>query len=451
MNYTKQLAQFAAQLQYNDLPQAVIEKAKELALHSWGVQLAGSTLPWAKSAYRYATAEGRGGNSTIVNFGTRVTAADAAFVNGVFAHGFEIDDNHGSSSIKGGCVSVPAAFAIGEQQLSSGKDLILAIVIAYELMIRTSLSCAPVLMKRGYQATGTCGPFGAGAAAGKLLRFDETTMLHTLSIAASHSAGLMEAPAGGRGELKRIYGGMAAGSGIRAARLAAEGLTGPANMLEGEQGFCRAFGDSTNLPALTAGLGTDWHVMGVHYKIYAQDGFIQPMSEAMELLVKQHGFRADDVEEVRAGCSRHANELRVGEIREPKDLTSAQFSANFSLALLLVTGGAGLKEYTEENLRDPKIVALSKRIHTYVDEEVEREYLASKPRGCRITLKLKSGATHTTYIHNMRAMTPQDVDDKVRKMAAIAIESEQCERLIKTVRALETVRDVSALIPLLTR
>jgi 2-methylcitrate dehydratase PrpD len=453
LDYTRHLAQFAVQLQYSDLPPTVIEKAKEIALHALGVQLAGSTLPWSKTAYRYVRNQGGVPESTVVNYGLKTSAVNAAFVNGTFGHGFEMDDNHAATGIKGGCVAVPAVLAVGEQQLSSGKEFILATVVAYEVMTRIGLSVAVALWKAGHHSTGACGPFGAAAAAGKLLRFDEKTMLNALSVAGAHSAGLTESPATGRGELKRIFGGMAASSGITSALLAREGLTGPASMLEGERGFCRTFGDdsSNNLAALTAGLGTEWQILRAHYKIYAQDGYIQPMTEALARIVKQHRFSLENIEEVRAGTNRHSHDHRVGKIREPKDLTSAQFSANFSLALFLVKGGAGFHEYTEENLIDARIIDLSKKIHTYVDEEMEQEWQKTKPRGARITVRLTSGETYTECVHMMRSMTAEDVNEKSRRLAAVAVGAEQCERLLTIVRNLDAVRDISSLVPLLTR
>jgi 2-methylcitrate dehydratase PrpD len=376
---------------------------------------------------------------------------NAALVNGTFGHSFEMDDNHTRSSIKGGCVIVPAALAVSEQQLASGSELILAVVTAYEVMTRIGLSVTPVLMQRGFQPTATCGVFGAAIAAGKLLRFDERTMLHAISIAASHGSGLMEAPAGGRGELKRFYGGMASSNGLRSALLAREGLTGPESMLEGEQGFCHAFGDSSNMAALTNGLGTDWEILHAHYKIYAQDGYIQPMTEALERIVERHRFDVEAIEEVRAGCCRFAHEDVVGVIRDPKDLTSAQYSANFSLALFLVKGGAGFKEYGEESLADPMILALSRRIHTEVDEEIEREWQRTRPRGARVTVRLKSGESYTEYVPMLRSLTSADVDAKFRQLATVVMSAEQSEQLIDVVRRLDSLRNVADLAPLLTR
>ena len=450
MDYTRQLAQFSAQLQYSDLPSAVIDKAKEIALHAWGVQLAGSTLQWSKTAYRYVQGQGGSARSTVINYGLKTSAVNAAFANGTFGHGFEMDDNHAATGLKGGCVAVPAALAVGEQQSSSGKEFILATVVAYEVMTRIALSVTPGLWQRGYIPTGVCGPFAATTAAGKLLGFDEKTMLNAISIAAAHSSGLADAPATGGGSLKRIMGGMAASNGLRSAFLAGEGLTGAETMLEGERGFCRAFGDaSNNMAMLTSGFGTEWQILRVHYKIYAQDGFIQPMTEALERIVKQHKFRPEDIEEVRAGTNSFAHAQIAGVIREPRDVTGAQFSANFSLALFMIKGGAGFQDYTEESLIDPRIKALSKRIHTYIDEELEQEWQKTKPRGARVTVRLTSGETYTECVHMLRSMSADDVNEKFRRLAAVAVSAEKCERLIEIVRNLEAVGNIAGLLPLL--
>lgn len=451
MRYTRDLAQFAAQLQYSDLPAAVIDKAKEIALHAWGVQLAGSTLPWSQAVYRYVRDQGGIRHSTVVNYGLKTSVVNAAFANGTFGHGFEMDDNHAATGIKGGCVVVPTVQTVGEQRSNTGKELILAMVLAYEVMTRVGLSVSPTSLRRGHNPTGACGPFGAAIAAGRLLHFDEKTMLHAISIAAGHSAGLQEAPPTGRGNLKRIFGGMAASNGIRAALLAKEGLTGPESMLEGERGFCYAFGGLQNLPALTAELGTRWQLLDVHYKIYAQDGYIQPMTEALERIVKKHGIRSEHIEEIRVGTNRIAHEHIIGVIREPKDLTSAQFSANFSLALFLVKGGAGFHEYTEESLVDPRIIGLSKKIHTEIDQEIEEEWQKTRPRGARVTVRLISGEILTECVHMLRSVTAQELNEKFRRLASIVISEAQCDRFVSLVRDLDSVSNVSSLIPLLSR
>src|SRR5262249_20814771 len=114
MSQLREMARFVRELSFSDLPDEVVEKAKQVSLNSLGVQLAASTLPWSKAAYRFGRSQGGPPEATVVNYGLRTTAANAAFVNGCFGHGFEMDDNHGRTGIKGGCVTVPTALAVGE-------------------------------------------------------------------------------------------------------------------------------------------------------------------------------------------------------------------------------------------------------------------------------------------------------------------------------------------------
>jgi 2-methylcitrate dehydratase PrpD len=431
----------------------VTEKAKEIILHSLGVQLAASTLPWSKLIYQYAQDLGGTPRSTIVNYGLRTSPESAAYVNGAFAHGFELDDNHSRTSIKGGCVTVPAALAVGEDQLSSGQDVITAVVAGFEVMLRVGLAIRPGVMGRGGHPTGSSGAFGAATTASKLLGLDALTAAYALSSAGTNIVGLSEIPAEGRGHLKRTFGGAAAAAGIRAARLAAGGLTGPLTTLDPEVtwgSFTGFFGvDEEHGRELTAGLGSTWHILDVHYKIYAQDGYIQPMTDALRQIRQQATFDVSEIAEIRIGTNRHAHDHIIGAIREPRDLTDAQFSAAFSVALYLVRGGAGLAEYTPDALADPQIAELSKRVRIDVDEELDRDYARTRARSAAVTVRLNSGAEHSARIPSLRQLTPAEVDEKFTTLATEVLPPRQSATVRDTVRNLDTVTDLSTLVSLL--
>jgi 2-methylcitrate dehydratase PrpD len=250
--------------------------------------------------------------------------------------------------------------------------------------------------------------------------------------------------------MKRTFAGMASSAGIRAALLAREGLTGPETAIDGVRGFARAFGGpEADLDTLTRGLGTQWEILDVHYKIYAQDGFIQPMTQALATIRANHPFEISDIEEVRIGTHHRARDFTVGVIHEPDDITSAQFSAYFSIALFLVTGGAGFHEYTEENLRDPAILDLSKRVRLEIDDEIQADWDRHQPRGAKATIRLKSGDEYHEHVPDLRPMTSQEVDGKVTRLASVALSEKNAERLVRDVRSLDEMRDVSALARLL--
>jgi 2-methylcitrate dehydratase PrpD len=444
------MAQFVSELRYEDLPPQVVEKAKEIALHTWGVQLAASTLPWCKAAYRFVRSQGGVPESTVVNYGLRTSAINAAFANSTFGHGFEMDDNFAQAGMKGGCIIVPAALALGEQAVSSGKDLITAIVAGFEVMLRVGLAVRDFRRIQGYHGTGNVGAFGAASAAGKILGFNEDLMVHAIGGAAFNSSGLSEAPQQGRGHMKRTFAGMASSAGIRAALLAKEGLVGPETAVDGVRGFLRAFGgQDANLDTVISELGTDWKILDVHYKIYSQDGFIQPMTQALSTIRSNHPFEVADIDEVKIGTHHRAKDFTVGVIHEPADVTSAQFSAYFSAALFLVKGGAGFNEYTEANLLDPEIRELGKRVHLEIDDEVQSDWDEFQPRGAKVTVRLKSGDEYRAHVRDLRPMTPHEVDDKVRQLASVVLRSDRSETLVTEVRNLEAVRDVAKLSALL--
>ncbi|MGH3757017.1 MmgE/PrpD family protein [Actinophytocola sp.] len=452
MSRIRTLARFATGTTFAALPAEVVAKAKELARHSWGVQLAASTLPWSSLVHRVAAAEGGTPESTVVNHGGKIPAAGAAFVNGSFAHGFELDDNHARTGVKVGCVAVPTALAIGERHRSDGRDVITALAVGCELMVRVGLAIRHGRTRRGGHATGTAGALGAAAVVAVLSGFDEDTCAQALAGAARHVIGSTEAPPQGRGHLKRTFGGAAAAGGIRAALLAEAGLTGPESMLDDGCGLFRAFDvDTESAAALTRDLGRTWEFLDAHYKIYAQDGYIQPMSEALERIRVSHDFAVEEVDEVVVGTNSHAYHDIVGRIRDPRDLTDAQFSANFSVALHLVTGGAGIDEYTPDNLHDPAIRALSERVRLHIDDDIEQDFQATRPRGARVTVRLRSGRSLQATVRNLREQTPAELDEKFLRLSARVLSQPARERLLADTHRLQENSDITSIARQLVR
>jgi 2-methylcitrate dehydratase PrpD len=156
------LAQFVCKLTYEDLPGAVIEKTKELILDQLGCQLAGSTLPWTQPAYDYVADYGGRGESTVVGFGFRTSAQDAAFVNASFGHGCMGDDTDSVCHAHLGSIIIPAALALGEREAISGKEFIKAVVVGYDVASRIG-AAAPLAESRGFHPGPIFGPFGVAA------------------------------------------------------------------------------------------------------------------------------------------------------------------------------------------------------------------------------------------------------------------------------------------------
>src|SRR5499425_1727390 len=189
---TEQLALHTARVRFEDIPREAIEKAKDCILDQIGVELIGSTLEWNKIAYRYVLEMGGRGESTVVNYGTKVPMLDAALVNATFGQGCELDDVGFAAGGHPGAATVPTALAVCEKQRCTGKDFLAAVVVGCDVMYRLLSAVRPSSGKRGFHSHGIGAPFGAVTTAARLFRMNQGQILHAFGIAGMQSSGTME-------------------------------------------------------------------------------------------------------------------------------------------------------------------------------------------------------------------------------------------------------------------
>ena len=450
MEETRALARFAGKLTYEDLPASVIEKTKELILDQLGCQLAGSTLAWTMPAYEFV-ADYRGGReeSTVVHYGLRTYAQDAAFVNASFGHGTMGDDTDSVCHAHFGSIIVPAALAMGERERISGKEFIKAAVVGYEVASRIG-AAAPLAEGRGFHPGPVFGPFGAAACAGVILGFDESRILDALGIAGSQSSGLMEYSRSG-GTVNRLHSSFAAHGGIRAALLAQRGVRGPSTILEGERGFLRAYSGESSPDAITRGLGQAFRVLLIELKAHCCCGTSGTTLDAVSRIRNDHFFRPEEVEEIVVNAAPLTFRM-TGSATEPKDVTSAQFSGRFGIALRLIKGGNTFREYSEENLRDPKVLELARKTRFILDEKIGK--LPNSDNPAKVTIRLKGGNTYEETVSAGRGsvlnpMEKEEVYRKFRGFAQAVLPDHATEAILKTVAELERLDDLRKLSQLL--
>ena len=212
-NASKILADFASHLQYDDIPQAVVERMKMCVLDSIGCCLHGVTLPWTKSVENMVMDEGAIPVASIFGTSHKTSVGSAALVNGTAGHAFEFDDMHKESILHPGSIAIPVLFALVEKLGKvSGKEFLTAMVCGYEVGTRVGNAASIQLFFDGFHPQGTSGVFVGAAAAGRMLNFNPTLMLDCLGIAGSQAGGLMAAQEGAM--VKRFHSGRAAQSGI---------------------------------------------------------------------------------------------------------------------------------------------------------------------------------------------------------------------------------------------
>ena len=451
MNETKELAQFIADIEYENLTPQVIEKAKGLILDQLGCQLAFAVLPWNKAVYRYIQSKtGSKGESTIIYYGLKTTVEDAAFANATFGHGFEMDDTEMRALTHPGSVVIPSALALGEARKISGKEFLTAVVAGYDAMVRIAMATRTSI-QRSFHGTAITGPFGSAAATCKILGMKTDGIVNALGIAASESSGIAEYTISG-GSVKRLHAGFAAQAGVRATLLAQNGLTGPATALEGKKGFCQAFANKCYIEEITAGLGKEFRIMWTGNKPYCCCAAQHTAIDATAAIIKEHPVKPEAIEKITV--EQMPREIRsVGNVIEPQDITSAQFSGRFGVALRLIKGSNGFGDYTMQNIKDPAILSLVHKIDYIANEALEEKSAAAAP--AIVTIKLKNGEVYKKRVDYAKGtinnpLTLEELKDKFRGLTNPVLSSERTEKIIETLMTLEEIENISRLLSLLT-
>ena len=451
-NATRDLAQFAAALRYEDIPREAVECIKLSVLDSIGCCLFGATLPWTRKVAALAESEGARPVASLMGMGRKSSVALAVLVNSTAGHAFELDDIHKESIVHPGSLAMPVAMAYAEAAGgASGRDVITAMIAGYEVGTRVGSAATMSLFLRGFHPQGTSGAFVAAATAGRMLKLDAGQMQHALGIVGSQAGGLMAAQEGAM--VKRFHSGRAGQSGVYSAELARRGFTGITDVLEAHYGgYLSTYSDKPNPQRLTAGLGTVWETVNVGYKPHASVTSIHTALDALADIMREHKLKADDITEVDAGLS-HMTHVHCAWEYKAQGVTAAQMNLYYGLAVIALDGMAFVDQYREDRLHDPQILGFIKRVRAHVDPEIEGMGAAFR-HAARVTVKTRDGRTLKREILHRRGspenpLKPADVEYKFRNVARACLSQPHTDRVMKLVAALETLDSTAELIGIL--
>jgi 2-methylcitrate dehydratase PrpD len=372
---TREIARWIARLRYADLPARTREIVRIALLDTLGCGVYGHSTPWAKMVLQWARsgAPARGEATVWGEAAPALRAADAALVNGVAAHGFELDDYH-NAKLHAGAVVIPAALALAEKLDASGERLVTAIAAGYEVMIRSSLAMHPSATRlRGWHITGVCGPFGAAAACAVLLGLNDEQTAWALGLAGTQGSGVWAFNADGTMS-KRFHAGRAAYSGVLAAELAAIGFTGPTQIYEfHDGGVLKAYSDRSDPAPLTAELGTVYRLDTNRIKPYSCCGSTHSYVDAAFELRRRLGTPWDAKRRVRVGLAKVVD-VQCGFAYIPTSALNAQMSLRYVVAAALLEGQVLPPQFSDKKLSDPAITELAQRIELEHDPALDKLY-----------------------------------------------------------------------------
>jgi 2-methylcitrate dehydratase PrpD len=438
------LADFAVKLQFEQIPQDVVERAKDCIIDIAGVCAFGSTVSSSKPVLAYAERNGKGGHSTVLGTSLKLHAPMAALANGVFAHSFEMDNLVSPSvGVHPGAALLPPALAVAQEVDVSGREFITAFVAGFEVLHRIGDAARDSVEKLGFHSPGLTGPFGGAIAAGRVLKLNTEQMTHALGIAGSLSSGLLEFAKSGGGTVKRLHLGHGAQSGVMAATLARDDFAGPSTVLEGKFGYLNVFCREHDTGRLTADLGKVWKTTRILFKRYSCHITAHVPVTAILRLKSRLGFAGEDVEDVTVAGSEKM--LSHHNIPEPRDLAMAQYSTPFCVALACYLDPREPGSFSQTSLDDRAIRGLCQRVKLKLRDQTA----AQNPLGCRLTVRLKDGRELSEELEHFPG-TPEEplnragLREKFETITA-ALRQNRPAALFDTIATLERAPNVGAL------
>ena len=436
-NVTQSLARLVATTRWEDIPQPVRHMAKRSFMNFFAVALAGCRTSPVEIALRSLLEFSGGKQATLVGRSERIDVLSAAFLNAAGANVHDYCDTHVRTVIHPTAPVAPALLALAEMRPVSGPDLLLAFVLGNEIQARVALAISPGHYDQGWHITSTCGVFGAAAGAGKLLGLDETKLVWAIGTAATQSAGLCESLGTGS---KCANVGNSSRNGLWSALLAEKGFDGPPEPLAGVQGFYNAMGTPPNLALVTQGLGEDWELLHTSYKPYPCGFVIHPVLDCVL------DWRRDNPDAVAEKIVVRGNPLLAARTDRPNVSTGreSQVSVQHAIAAALVTGKAGVAQFTDACVNDPAVLALRRKVVA-----VERD-AAFSTVAAAVDITTADGKTHKLSQQAARGsdgnpLSDNDLEEKLRFNAAEWNPRHDIAPLIDAIWALDTSPDVSGL------
>lgn len=381
----EQYARWAAGLDAAAIPAAVRTTLSRSVLDVGGLMVAARHTDYV--AATLAASEGTG-NATAIGHARAFTAADAAVISGTAAHGEDFDDTFEGTPVHVGAAVIPAVLAAAETHGASGRDVLRGLTAGGELACRLGIVAPTAIHRAGFHPTAVCGAMGAAAGVATALRLDANQIANTLGIAGSLASGIIEYLAEGT-STKRLHPGWAAAAGIKAARLAKAGFSGPRTVFEGTHGFFHTFAVANierDYGLITRDLGRDWNVGRLAYKPYACGTMVQPFIDCA-IKLKRDGLKPDQIRDIEADVGEgtvHRLWEPAGEKARPTTSYSAKFSGAYGIAVGFVDGAAGLGQYTEARIRDAQVLAVAGKVRYWINPK--NEYPRNYTGALKVTL-----------------------------------------------------------------
>lgn len=442
MNHLRALAEFVADLRYENVPSEVVSKLRMSILDTIGCALHGAGTTWGRLVGEYAA--NAIGTCAIWATGASVDAANAALANATMAHSFELDDLHLPSRSHPGGVTIPIVLALAAEGTKiNGRSALVALAAGYELTTRVGMCQGVSSFDRGWHPTGTAGCFGSTASAAKALGLSVDATQHALGIGGTMPCGLMAAQYGAM--VKRLYAGHAAMAGVMAARLAAHGFTGIPDIFDVEfGGYPRALSDAVDLTWLSRDLGKTFEASNLGHKFYPCVGASHTTLDALKKILERERIAPKAIESVTVTTSEY-QKTHAGWPYVPSTLMAAQMSIQYGAAVMLTYGNVFVEHYTEDMIANPALLALAQKVRVVGDPAQ-----GDQDRSARVEVQLKNGKVlieegKFPRGHPRNPASWVDMKQKFEALTAQALDKKSRQEIISIVEDFDNLQDINVL------
>jgi 2-methylcitrate dehydratase PrpD len=442
---TEVLAQFAAALSYDDIPERVREHSRNLLLDALACALAGHKGEETHQVAALAAALAQSDESSVIG-GDHLSLAGATLLNGYLITAVTMCDAHRSTMTHVTPEVVPPALAIAERDGSSGRDLLVAITAGCEVTTRIGIGLDyPAFRGRGFHGPGVLGPFGAAAAVGRLRGFDAATMAKAFGLAGSQAAGTFAAWGTPTVKFHQCRGAL---SGLLAALLAEQKFLATREFLTAKDGGLFNAYSNGGLPgAVTADLGRRWELEQIALRLWPSASLTQGMNTALFDLLDKHAIAPDQVKTVRVALGQTAFDMH-GKLPTYAGKFEALISGHYAAAVILHDRALTLAQFEPARYDDAKV-------RRFAQERVEIR-LDPALTGAQTVVEIETAGGNKLTARNDHArgsfenpLSRAQVEDKCRTYAQDRLPAARIEEVIAVVNGIERLSSVRELMDML--
>ena len=446
---TKTLAKFAAELEFNKIPENILNYLKLLFLDGVGCCIHGNTLEWTKTLEEVVTNKEDYNQCSIIGTNKKTTLLNAVLINSTAGHGFESDDIHRESILHPNSIVVPVSINVAEKMGNiNGKKFLTSVVAGYEVATRIGSAAGTELLLRGFHPQGTHGTIAAAITAGKLMDFSTDQMVHAIGIAGSLGAGLMAAQEGAM--VKRLHSGRAAQAGVLAAQLSAKNFTGIQNIIEADYGgFLSSFSGKNDFNRSIRNLYKEWECMNTGIKPYASVTSIHTALDCLKNIMKKNNISVKNIKNIKAKIS-HPTYVHCAWNYKNHNITSAQMNIYYGLALIALEGELFVNQFSKDKISNPEILNFMKKITAEVDPKIESlghefRHMAS----IELTTNDNKKFNHTEKYRKgspENPLTKDQIISKFKSLASYSYDETQVSKIKEKIENIELSNNIENLI-----